>query len=152
MSAISAIYNAPIIKRVYEELNVTVAIKYNGKTFTGNAQCHEDDKDFMSKKVGHAIALSRARIKALTYEHENAKVIAENKYRLYQEVLGYGYKAPSVVDPTGLFFRNVIRAVTREDKLAKALNKERENLKNYIDGQAKALVSIKRFRNKGNKS
>lgn len=106
----------------------------------------------MSKKVGHSIALSRARIQTLEYEYKNAKQIADNKYRLYREVIAYGSKTPSLVDPTGAFFKNTSRAMKRADDFQKALAKEKDSLKNYIEGQSKALISIRRFRDKDNKS
>lgn len=40
MNVITAIYNAPVIERIYDNLTVEVSIKYNGKVFTGKAKCH----------------------------------------------------------------------------------------------------------------
>lgn len=42
-------------------------IYYNQYTFTGEAQCHPDDKDMMSKLTGQTIAEFRATIKYLRF-------------------------------------------------------------------------------------
>lgn len=39
--------------------------------FTGIAQCHPDDEDMMSEKVGCEIAYSRATINSLTHARDN---------------------------------------------------------------------------------
>lgn len=42
-------------------------IFYNNYTFTGEAQCHPDDRDMMSKLTGQTIAEMRATIKYLRF-------------------------------------------------------------------------------------
>jgi hypothetical protein len=42
-------------------------IKYKGKEFIGIANCHPDDTDFESERVGMTIAEARANIKVLCF-------------------------------------------------------------------------------------
>lgn len=150
MSVVSTIYDTLVDwTEVDEEAGmVSVSITYGGNRFVGTAFLHPHDKDFFSHKVGRQIATSRARTKALKHEYEKAKMTYNNKYTFYQEVLGFGSKAPAEVDPTGALLRNVIRAERRTAFLKEAIEREEANLRNYLEGQAKAISSILRFRNK----
>lgn len=151
MSVVSAIYDTLVdwVEANENTGTVTASLTFNGHTCTGSAFLHPEDKDFFSYKVGRQIATSRARIEILKIEVNKAQQTFNNKTTFYQEVLGFGSKTPADVDPTGAFSRNVMRAGRRLDSLKDALENEEANLRNYLEGQAKAIASIKRFRSKG---
>jgi len=67
MSAVTAIYNAPVVGKAVlpESGEVSIIIQYRGRLYQGVALLHPEDKDFFSEKVGCNIALARARIEAL---------------------------------------------------------------------------------------
>lgn len=75
MNLVKAIYKAPVtVKQYWEEKGATVVIiRYNGKSFCGTANLSKRDEGFYSKKVGYNIALSRARIQALTHFYKQEK-------------------------------------------------------------------------------
>ena len=106
------------------------------------------DEGFYSKKVGYNIALSRARIQALTYFYKQEKDKFNVRNQFYQEVLGLGAKTPTEVDPLGAFNRNMMRCKYRADALKEALDKEKNMLHKYILGHDKAIESVQRFRQK----
>lgn len=150
MNLVKAIYKAPVVvKEYWEEKGATaVIIRYNGKDFYGTANLSKTDEGFYSKKVGYNIALSRARIQALTYFYKQEKDKFNVRNQFYQEVLGLGVKTPAEVDPLGAFNRNMMRCKYRADALKEALDKEKNMLHKYILGQDKAIESVKRFRQK----
>lgn len=150
MNLVKAIYKAPVtVKEYQEEKGATVVIiRYNGKDFCGTANLSKKDEGFYSKKVGYNIALSRARIQALTYFYKQEKDKFNVRNQFYQEVLGLGVKTPAEVDPLGAFNRNMMRCKYRADALKEALDKEKNMLHKYILGQDKAIESVKRFRQK----
>lgn len=150
MNLVKAIYKAPVtVKEYWEEKGATVVIiHYNGKGFCGTANLSKRDEGFYSKKVGYNIALSRARIQALTYFYKQEKDKFNVRNQFYQEVLGLGAKTPAEVDPLGAFNRNMMRCKYRADALKEALDKEKNMLHKYILGQDKAIESVKRFRQK----
>ena len=55
------------IEYKYGEGSAVCIIKYNGYDFVGRADCHPDDEDFESERVGLTIAESRANIKVLRH-------------------------------------------------------------------------------------
>lgn len=150
MSIVSAIYDARTTWVIAdtEKGEVSVGLEFSGNQYSGHARLHPNDKDFFSYKVGRQIATSRARIQILRAEMNKAKQTYNNKYAFYQEVTGFGSRAPAEIDPTGTLLRNVIRSQRRVDFLKEALNDEENNLRDYLEGQAKAIASVQRFRNK----
>ena len=56
----------------HEETGLAIAVIYTPYgVFTGEAECHPDDRDMMSEKVGCEIAYTRAVIDALVFERDN---------------------------------------------------------------------------------
>lgn len=55
---------------------------YDNKTFIGTAQCHPDDEDVASERVGAIIAESRAAIKYFQYLKEKTKHQIEILYHI----------------------------------------------------------------------
>lgn len=151
MSVVKAIYNAPIIWKLSDELAgcTVIDISYNGIIFSGCAQLRNEDAGFFAKSIGKTIAVSRARIAILKYELRNTRTELKHRNNLYQEVTKYGKLSPAEVDPTGNFYQAIMRSEKRIDALSAALKKEKENLNTYLKNQNKALETVKRFR-KGN--
>lgn len=152
MNLIKAIYEAPVIMKNYQEEEGITSIKicYQGQTFHGAALLSKKDEGFYSKKVGYNLALSKARIEALEYFYKQEKDKFNVRNQFYQEVLGLGTKTPAEVDPSGAFNRNLMRIKGRMTALKEALDKEKNILKKYIEGQNKAIESVRRFRQKAN--
>ena len=146
MKLISAIYDAPVYITNYNENYVGVAIFYDGHNWTGRAYLHPEDKDFYSPKVGRRIALSRARIKIMQYELKKMDEAIKQRELFYREVCGYGSKDYMEVDPTGSFRKNITRNKLRYEELLKKKEYEVRHLKNYLEGQRKAIATVKRMR------
>ena len=150
MKLIKSIYRAPVTDKYYEEIYGTtiVRIKHDGKIFTGLALLSEEDKGFYSKKVGYNIALSKARINALDFYYKQEKRKYAERYLFYQEVMNFGGKPVAEIDPTGSFSKNLMHLQTRVAVIKEVLDKEKKILRTYLEGQDKAIKSIKRFREK----
>lgn len=148
MSAVSAIYNAPIVARAIlpDSGEVAIIIKYQGRFYNGEALLHPQDKDFFSEKVGSAIALSRARIEALKDVLQETQLEALYKQKMWFEVTKFGNSATTDFDPTGYFLQNVTKTTRRVKQLEEALKKEQAALANYITNHGKALQSIQKHR------
>lgn len=150
MSAVKAIYRAPVVgKGVMPDAGeVSVIIKYNGRIYQGVALLHPEDAEFFSEKVGYNIALSRARIEALKDTLIDVKTEARIKEQLLDEVTRFGEfrGCEDMYDPTHMFRQNVIKAITRVETLEEAIKKEEKILHNYLEGQDRALDSVKRYR------
>ena len=150
MNLVKAIYKTPVIMKDYQEKEgiTNVKICYQGQTFHGTALLNKKDEGVYSKKVGYNLALSKARIKALEYFYKQEKDKFNIRNQFYQEVLGLGVKTPSEVDPSGAFNRNLMHTKGRMTALKEALDKEKDTLKKYIEGQNKAIESVRHFRQK----
>lgn len=150
MSAVTAIYKAPVVGKgiMPDAGEVSVIINYNGRLYQGVALLHPEDKDFFSEKVGYNIAISRARIEAMEDTLIDVKEEAKIKEQLLCEVTRFGeYQgAEDMYDPTHMFRQNIIKALDRVDALKEAIKKEKKILHNYLEGQSRALDSIKRYR------
>ena len=133
---------------VVDDISSTIHahIFYNGQWYRGEARLHPEDENFFSEKVGKTIALSRARQQALKEVLHEATVIADIKYQMYQEITGYGSKAPAEVDPTGAMLLNTQRALLRVKTLKEQLLNEQANLSEYLQDQVKALRIVKKIR------
>ena len=146
MDVLKSIYDAKVIDTNYDNSLTIVTIAYNTNYYAGAAQCCPEDKDFYSKKVGYNIALSRARLNLYN------DLIASNELK-YKELKKYyysviGIKNPAEVDPTGSFKRILDRLETKVKYLRWGRRIEKRNLHNYLEGQKKAVESIRRFREK----
>lgn len=135
MGLISNIYNAPIERSGFLKENESyVVLLYKNKEYVGVAFVHPDDKDFASEKVGHGIALSRARIQILKDERQCLLQEYKDKMKMYNDVLGYGAKKPEEIDPTGAFMKNIERTRSRYLTTVEFLKEEEKGLDNYLKG------------------
>lgn len=148
MSAVSAIYKAPVVgKGVMPEAGeVSVIIQYNGRIYQGVALLHPQDGDFFSEKVGYNVALSRARIEALEDTLIDVQTEARIKEQMYYEATRFSNRSPEYSDPNMMFIGLVMRANQRVKTLQEAIAKEKKILANYLQGQDRALESIKLYR------
>lgn len=148
MSVVTAIYKAPITHEFHSKIRngYHLYIKYDGKKFAGRAYLSPEDKDFYSSRIGRNIALSRARMNAMNYEIKKSRKEMEYRYDFYQEATKYGKVSPAEVDPTGSFYRAIVRYTSRISALKKALEKEKSNLNTYLENQEKALSIVRNFR------
>lgn len=125
----------------------TCIIKYKNTEFVGEAQCHPDDNDMQSERVGCYIAEMRAAIKYLQH-------IKNNELRPKLEVLQH-LESVYTVSPHCdnesyelIILRRQIRFVLRE--LATAQNEiamVKQNLKEYIDLKDKLYQKIRKDKN-----
>lgn len=141
MSIVNAIYNAPVIRCSHFDDNFTsVVIKYNGQTYKGMSYVHPDDREYFSKKVGRNIALSRARTKAMKAELKRCNVeYRERKiFANLRTDLNKDFEMQTLID----------RSKWRCEDLRAAIKREKHNLYKYIQGQERAVQSVKRLREK----
>jgi hypothetical protein len=148
LSVIQAIYKAPVKIVSQGSDSMIVAITYQNQDYWGWSSLHPDDKDFFSEKVGYNIAKSRARKKALKAEKIKIEKELRIKKQLYSEIINQ--KNPAEVDPTGAMRHNIEHCEARLKALRSAISAEEVNFHNYLEGQAKAISSVKRMREKAN--
>lgn len=138
-------------ERIYEDLypkDVTVVkTTFNGKTYVGDSYCCENDKMFLSNKVGMNIACMRAMIRIFKAEEERAK---ESWYAL-KNMYNNLFRMEEEFDPTGLVAYSVNQAegLYRKYRIYR-LDKERE-LRHYLEAHNKMIESITNYRNCGQK-
>ncbi len=144
---IKTIYDLEPTCKVYPNVGVCqVQITFRGKTYKGLAELSPEDKDFFSEKVGLNIALSRARINLLKDLKNQAKIVANTKYQMYQEAIEYGRKQPAEIDPTASFLKKVLKAQAHYHSLQYALKREKKYLAKYLENQDKMVERVKLYR------
>lgn len=144
---LKTIYSIKPRYEVYPNAGVCkVYLTFQNKTYRGLAELSPEDKDFFSEKVGLNIALSRARIKLLKDLVKEAEFIFNIKYQMYEEALNYSPFDIDLVDPTGNFYKKVLKASTRVTKLKKYSKSEQQQLKQYLKNQSKLVEGIKKIR------
>lgn len=112
-------------------------IKYKDFEFVGEAQCHPDDMDFESERIGLQIAETRATIKAMRFVRDFE---IKPQLKILQHLYG-NMKTSTHYNPKSYeakMLRSQIQAI--ENELAatnNAIADERKFLKDYIDGKDK---------------
>lgn len=136
-----------IHESLYSEDTTIVKTIFNGKTYVGASYCCENDKMFLSNKVGMNIACMRAMISILKTEEERAK---ESWYAL-KNMYNNLSRMEERFDPTGLVAYSVNQAegLYRKYRMYR-LDKERE-LRHYLEDHNKMIESITNYRNRGQK-
>lgn len=144
---VKAVYDLQPTYEVDKHMGICrVWLTFRGTTYTGQAKLSDHDKEFFSEKVGLNIALSRARISILQDLKQQAKLIADTKYQMYQEALNYGTAAPSTVDPTGGFYKKVVKAQQNYKKVCDTFKREQKYLNKYLTEQDKMIEYVKLHR------
>lgn len=148
MSMIKDIYKAPIIAHAVSEQQgeVIVLIEHLGQVFEGVAHLDPSDKDFFSEKVGTNIAESRARIAALKFFTHYANLCYKSREQMMWEATVSRNKTAAEVDPTGYFTHALQRSYDEYQSIRRAWKREEARLRKYLEGQGKAIESIKRQR------
>jgi hypothetical protein len=150
MSLVTSIYKAPIVDTDFYDGLTGVCIKWNGQLYWGSSSCNDEDKDFQSNFVGQNIALSRARLEAMYAAKRSIEDEVKWKLRIYQEVTRGKGCLENLPSPE--VWRNYERAEKRLKSIKSAIKNEKVSLQEYIDGQAKAIESVRKFRDKGKNS
>lgn len=148
MSIISAIYKAPVKAVAVSEAigSVVVLINFNGKLYEGVAVLHPEDEGFFSERVGKNIAKSRARLAIFKDAITETKQNHTAKFRMMKELQTTTGYAWSELDPTGKIYQNIVSSAVRLEKLRYAYKEEKKKLNNYLEGQDRAVDSVKLHR------
>lgn len=130
-------------KYVYDHGNSLFVIYYNGKSFDGTAICHDEDKDFESKRVGLTIAEARANIKVLRHMRDYEvkpqlkilnHLLSNMKTSKYYNPISYEAK----------MLRSQIRAIEKElATINNAIADEQKFIKDYINGKDKLYKRLR---------
>lgn len=121
-------------------------LTHKGKRFVGWAQCHDQDKDFMSERTGCFIAEMRANIKYLQYKKNNLT----HEIKTLERIAGIinnnpkcqGKSYEKILLQSEIRSKNNILSVIKEE-----LNNEQEYLKYYIDNKDKLYNRIREKEN-----
>ena len=118
-------------------------IEYNGYRFVGEANCHPDDEDFESERVGLTIAEARANIKVLRHMRD-----CEIKPQL--KILNHLYsnmrtsKNYNPISYEAKMLRSQIRTIEKElATINNAIADEQKFIKDYIDGKDKMYKRLR---------
>ena len=118
-------------------------IKYKGKEFMGIANCHPDDMDFESERVGMTIAETRANIKVLCFMRDcEIKPQLKSLNHLYSNIKTSKYFNPNSYESKMLLKQ--IKSIKKElDIINNALVDERRFIKDYINGKDKLYKKLR---------
>ena len=131
------------IEYKYGEGSAVCIIKYNGYDFVGRADCHPDDEDFESERVGLTIAEARANIRVLRHIRDcEIKPQLKILKHLYDNMRSstkhniYSYEAKMM--------RSQIRAIEKElATINNAIADEQKFVKDYINGKDKMYKRLR---------
>lgn len=121
-------------------------LTHKGKRFIGQAQCHDQDKDFMSERTGCFIAEMRANIKYLQYK-KNALV---QEIKTLEHMAGIINNNPKC---QGKSYEKILlqREIRNKNNILFAIKEElaeeQEYLKYYIDNKDKLYNRIREKEN-----
>ena len=125
------------IEYKYGEGSAVCIIKYNGYEFVGRADCHPDDEDFESERVGLTIAEARANIKVLRHMRDCE---VKPQLKILNHLLS-NMKTSKSYNPISYeakMLRSQIRTIEKElATISNAIADEQKFIKDYIDGKDK---------------
>lgn len=149
MKLIKEIYHLkPYHTHISEENgDIGIVLKYKNRYYNGCALLAPEDEGFFSSKVGMTIALSRARQMILKDLIEDLQIRIKERELFIKEASGYGLKD---ADSNGCFLSTLRRNQNNLHRLKVQLEKEQRFLNDYLQGQDKAIATVKRMR-KGQK-
>ena len=128
-----------MIKKIEHEWNkdtgfcVCVITDENNRIFVGEAQCHEQDTDMKSEKVGHEISYRRAKIQKLCFARDNELKprLAALKQLYYSMAHSKNFNPKSYENK---MLQRQIRLLEFDlETIKEMLANERESLKAYIN-------------------
>lgn len=127
----------------YENGSATYTMYYKGQKFVGKAECHPDDEDMISERVGLTIAETRAAIEVVRFikEFEIQPQLKVLKH-LYSNMRTSKYYNPNSYEAKML--RSQIRVIEKElTTINNQLADERKFLRDYIDGKDKLYQRLR---------
>lgn len=110
-------------------------ITYNNNTFVGQAQCHPEDMDFESERVGLTLAEARANIALMKHVRENEiKPQLKMLKHLYISICSSSKHNPKSHEDKML--RRTLHNLENDlTTINNAIADERKFIKDYIDGK-----------------
>lgn len=131
------------IEYQYNEGSAVCTMTYKGQKFVGCANCHPDDVDMESERVGMTIAEVRAVIRVITFIRDfEIKPQLKILNHLYGNMRRSHYYNPESYEAKML--RSQIRVIERElAAINNQLADERKFLKDYIDGKDKLYKRLR---------
>ena len=131
------------IEYKYGEGSAVCIIKYNGYDFVGRADCHPDDEDFESERVGLTIAEARANIKVLVHMRDcELKPQLKILNHLYSNMRTSTHYNP--ISYEARMLRSQIRAVEKElATINNGIADERKFVQDYIAGKDKMYKRLR---------
>ena len=131
------------INYAYNDGASTYQITYKGYNFIGMAECHNDDMDFASERVGLTIAEARAVIKVLRFIRDCEMQPQLNILKhLYSNIETSHFHNPKSHESRRI--RSQIRAIEREIKsLNNTIEDEKNFIKDYINGKDKLYRKLR---------
>ena len=121
---------------------------YKNKAFIGEANCHPDDADFESERVGLYIAETRADIEILRYMRDaELKPAIDALNHIVDSFKRSTYHKPDSYE-SSLVRRQLHRLETELAAVNNELTTLRLNLRAYINSKEKFYQSIRKGRNK----
>ena len=141
--------NTPKFEWYEEDRQAICKLHTKYGTFTGIANCHPDDEDMMSEKVGCEIAYSRAAIESLKYERDN--VIKPSLKALKQ--LYYSMNRSKRFNPKSYEYKMLKRQIECWEfdlaVISDMIDTERTWIRDYINTKEALYQNIRANRNNG---
>jgi hypothetical protein len=118
-------------------------IFYKNYTFTGEAQCHPDDRDMMSKLTGQSIAEARAALKYLRFIRDSElRPQLKSLYQLY-----YSMKHSNKFAPRGyeakMLYKQIHHLENDMTEIKIEIQKVKKFLYDYIEQKEKDHKKIR---------
>lgn len=131
------------IEYKYGEGSAVCVIKYNGYDFVGRADCHPDDEDFESERVGLTIAEARANIKVLRHMRDCE---VKPQLKILNHLLS-NMKTSKSYNPISYeakMLRSQIRTIKKElTTISNAIVDEQKFINDYINGKDKLFKRLR---------
>lgn len=127
----------------YSEGSAIFTIKYKGLDFIGRADCHPEDSDFESERIGLTIAEARATIQVMSFIRETE---VKPQLKILKHLLAnmQNSKFYNPISYEAKMLRSQIRVIERElAAINNDIADERKFLKDYIDGKEKLHQRIR---------
>ena len=130
-----------------KDFRIEATVKHKGINFTAYADCHPEDRDLFSARVGSTIAHWRTIKTIMEYEASLAKqeweILSKNYYNLLRN-----YETAEDLDPTGKFRQAMWKADNRYWKYTAIVKELDEEISKYLQTTGKVFTSIRKRRAK----
>ena len=121
-------------------------LTHKGRDYVGYAQCHDQDKDFISERTGSFIAEMRANIKYLQYKKNTLTQEIKTLKRI-ADIINNNPKCQEKSYEKILLQREIRSKKNILFTIKEELNNEQEYLKYYIDNKDKLYNRIREKEN-----